>query len=189
MCPDPNSLAWSFYSENGYLYLGRVVLVFVVLAVLLATTIKRRRWFILASGGAVWLAVAFALLILPWLLGLCHYGFTTQILCFRNEARQFYKEHGRFPSSIAEFCGSRVARRLEPSICRYGGKDEWGRRIVYRARADGYIAVALGKDGKSVHNIDYFWRLREKNISHKKDCRLNAELVASDRGDHVTCGK
>lgn len=91
-----------------------------------------------------------------------------------------YKDtHGQYPDQLAP------AFEGQPYSVLLNG---WGNSFVYETRAEGYLLIGLGSDGKQDH-LDY-WRLRKPDTPCVSVQGIwAAGQVASDIGWHQEAGK
>lgn len=186
---DPKSWVWFLYLRSGWDLLLRAIAIVTLAIVGFQPRRKKRRWGVRhPRRPALWLfAMALPLLLLyPIVQRMNHLMSVSASTFIDDGARAFRSTRGRYPADLVEFCRFMRAERKYSSVCQNKRRDAWGRPLLYFVRHDGYVVVSLGRDGKAQHKD--FWRLRA-NKTWVHDCSLDADLVDSDRGRHVTCGK
>lgn len=183
---DPHSWTWALYLHGGWDLALRVLGSLAIAVGMLVVTVKRRRWILIAVASVVSVLAFIVVCALPITLHIEHIQAVSGSMSFRREALGFRADRGRYPATLQELCSFLRGAPTVPAVCRTDGRDAWGRPLLYTTRPDGYLVVSLGRDGKAQRK-DY-WALRDEG-QRVKDCSLDADLVASDRGVHVGCGK
>ena len=130
------------------------------------------------------------LFVIPFQSCKAHLG-SHQKIGVAYELKQYFKRYGVYPESLDELCANtkdgETINSYDLKLFCKDKLDQWGNQPFYQKRNAGFILVSYGSDGRP-SGIDY-WEIREKDTMLSICGYTSADIVISDKGHHLTCGK
>ena len=114
-------------------------------------------------------AVAYALVVRPFMLRGTQVANLEHMRRYDLEIRSYWQAHGSFPRS-------------------FSGLDSWGHPVSYVSDGTQYLLVSYGRGGRP-DGSDYTAMRSIGELRNEPCADVNADIIFADRGELRNCGK